>query len=315
MRRIHGGLWPALIILLVVAALTSAIAPGADAKCNDRLPLHPGSCGQSVKDLQWLLGGHRPNVFREVKPTFKWAPNGAYGARTKSAVTAYKYRIGYPQKGQCGSPINMVSADSTGPQFFSILEGKTKRFACWVSLAASRLKAIIAAEPSKIALDVRSIMVGWLGISETYYSRAPHYFNVGPCISSSCTWRGKSQVALQSSTGQFNVAWCVSTVQEAFKEAGYGTFAERTAGVYFAVDYYAARNLVFAKAKMGSLVAFITYDRYGHRAAGTGHMGFVVKVEANSFTYVAGNDSNGVREHTISFGSRPYVFIRLPRVA
>jgi hypothetical protein len=54
------------------------------AAARDVFPLHPGSQGQHVKDLQWLLHGGRPYVFRQVKPTFKPAPNGAYGARTKA---------------------------------------------------------------------------------------------------------------------------------------------------------------------------------------------------------------------------------------
>src|SRR4051812_20706141 len=118
----QGGLRPALILAVLAAAL---FVPGhaAAAGCNDNWPIHAGSCGPRVADLQWLLGGHRPNVFTEVKQTFKWKPNGAFGARTKSAVTAYKYRIGYPRKGQCGAKSDMV-VPAAGAQFFAILEGK-----------------------------------------------------------------------------------------------------------------------------------------------------------------------------------------------
>lgn len=293
---------------LIFASSSPAVVPAQ--RCGDRWELHAGSCGQRVKDLQWLLAGHRPNVFTEVKPTFKWKPNGSFGARTKTAVTQYKWRIGYPQKGQCGATLNMATNPSTGPQFFAILKGKKKRPACWVALVSGRLKAIAAAQPTKTALAVRALELDWLGITEN-----PAGSNGGPCISSSCTWKGKLLPALQSSTGAYRAAWCVSTQQTAFLLAGYGRFANGTASVYYAVDFYAARNLLFAKPKVGSLVAFIDYDSRGRRIPGTGHMGFVVKVEANSFTYTAGNDANGVREHTIPDGSRPYVFIRLPRVA
>ena len=302
-----GGLRPALLLLATVAALTIT-SPAAAGRCNDRWELHPGSCGQRVKDLQWLLAGHRPNVFTEVKPTFKHQPNGSFGARTKSAVTAYKYRIGYPRKGQCGARTDMVNSN-VGPQFFAILRGRQKRPACWVALVSGRLKAIQAGQPTARALQWRQLLVGWLGITET-----PPGSNRGPCISSACTWHG-SRFAIQASTGAYGQAWCVSTQQEAAIIVGYGRFADGTAGVYYTADYYAARNLTFAKPKIGSLVAFITFDSHGRRVPGTGHMGFVVAVQASSFTYIAGNDSNGVREHTITDGSRPYLFIRLPGVA
>jgi hypothetical protein len=312
MRTPPGGLRPALLALF--AALLAFVALGLTAptagaaKCNDRWELHPGSCGQRVDDLQWLLAGHRPNVFTEVKPTFKHPPNGAYGARTKSAVTAYKYRIGYPRKGQCGAKADLVNPN-VGPQFFAILRGQQKRPPCWVALVSGRLKAIQAGQPTARAVVWRELLIGWLGINEQ-----PAGSNRGPCISSSCTRDGHT-FTIQASTGAFGAAWCVSTQQEAAQLIGYGHFADDTAGVYYAADYYALRNLVFAKAKVGSLVAFITYDSRGQRVPGTGHMGFVVAVQASSFTYIAGNDSNGVREHTITDGSRPYLFIRLPGIA
>jgi hypothetical protein len=312
MRTPPGGLRPALLALF--AALLAFVALGLTAptagaaKCNDRWELHPGSCGQRVDDLQWLLAGHRPNVFTEVKPTFKHPPNGAYGARTKSAVTAYKYRIGYPRKGQCGAKADLVNPN-VGPQFFAILRGQQKRPPCWVALVSGRLKAIQAGQPTARTVAWKALLIGWLGIDEQ-----PVGSNRGPCISSSCTRAGHT-FTIQASTGAYGAAWCVSTQQAAAAIVGYGHFADDTAGVYYAADYYARRNLVFAKPKIGSLVAFITYNSRGQRVPGTGHMGFVVAVQANSFTYIAGNDSNGVREHTIPDGSRPYLFIRLPGVA
>jgi hypothetical protein len=120
---------------------------------------------------------------------------------------------------------------------------------------------------------------------------------------------------LQSATGAYGQAWCVSTQQTVLKTIGYGTFANATAGVYAAVDYYAARNLVFAKPKVGSLVAFVDYNRYGHRIPGTGHMGFVVKVAASGFVSMEGNASNRFLERFHPLGDRGSVFIRLPGLA
>jgi hypothetical protein len=302
MRTPTGGLRPAVI----AAACLLVLAPGAQAKTRpDAWNLHPGSHGTRVKNLQWLLAGGKPYAFSEVKPTFKQPPNGAYGARTKSSVLSMKYRVGYPRKGQCGAKADLV-VPSTGPQFFAILEGKQKRPACWVSLAAARVRAIVAAQPSKTALAVKAWEISQLGVSEQ-----PDGSNRGPRIS----YSADGVTAYQASTGAYGAAWCVSFQQAAFIHIGYGHFADDTAGVYYAADYYAARNMTFAKPKVGSLVAFITYNSRGQRVPGTGHMGLVVAVQANSFTYTAGNDSNGVREHTIPDGSRPYLFIRLPNVA
>jgi hypothetical protein len=290
-----------------LAAVSFGFAPAAHAaRCNDRLPLHPGSCGPRVKDLQWLLGGHRPNVFTEVKGTFKHQPNGAYGARTKAALFSYRFRIGYPSKGQCGARTSEWQSVEVTGYLFNVLKGKARRPACWVALAASRLKAVVAAQPSKTALAWKQLVVSQLGVTEQ-----PNGSNRGPRIS----YQSGSYPSYQSSTGAYGAAWCVSFEQWAAQVIGYGHFAQDTAGVYYAADFYSARSMTFAKPKLGSLVAFITYDRYGHRVPGTGHMGFVVAVQASSFTYVAGNDSNGVREHTIPDGSRPYLFIRLAGVA
>lgn len=96
---------------------------------------------------------------------------------------------------------------------------------------------------------------------------------------------------------------------------GFGHFADDTASVYYAVDYYAARNMLHAKPKVGALVAFIEYDRYGHRISGTGHMGFVVKITASGFVSTEGNANNRVLERYHALGERPEAFIYLPGVA
>lgn len=293
-----------------VAVLAAAVLCGpAEAARHDRYPLHPGSSGKNVAALQWLLSGKRPNVYREIKGTFHGKPNGYYGNGTLKALTQYRFRLGYPARGQCGAKANTWQSPEVTGYFVNMLEGKARRPACWVALAASRLKAIVAAQPTAKAVAWRKLLISWLGISEY-----PDGSNRGPCISYSCS-RGGHTFAIQASTGAYGAAWCVSTQQAAAAMVGYGHFAQDTAGVYYAADYYAARNLTYAKPKVGSLVAFITYDSRGYRVPGTGHMGFVVAVQANSFTYIAGNDGNAVREHTIPDGSRPYVFIRLPGVA
>jgi peptidoglycan hydrolase-like protein with peptidoglycan-binding domain len=305
------GLQPALTLLATVAALALA-APAHATTRHDNLPLHGGSSGPRVAKIQYLIRDPRPrqNPFTLIKGTFPHQPNGYFGARTKSAVVKYKWRFGFPQKGQCGAPVNLV-IPTVGQHFFDLLDRHATRPACWVALAASRLKAIVPG-PTALAVKAKSYELELLAAS---IHEIPDGSNRGPAISYTAALAGHTIRALQSSTGAYGQAWCVSTQQAVMKAIGYGTFANATAGVYYTVDYYAARNQLVAKARVGELVAFITYDRYGHRVPGTGHMGFVMAVQASTFTYAAGNDGNAFREHTIPMGSRPYAFIALRGLA
>jgi hypothetical protein len=316
-----------LTTTLVAAALASTLAAPATPAAthgistaaahtivvrNDRLPLHAGSGGPLVAKAQYLIRAPRPrqNPFTLIKGTFHHQPNGLFGARTKSAVVAYKYRFGFPHKGQCGAPVDLV-IPTVGQHFFDLLDRHATRPACWVALAASRLKAIVPG-PSLLAVKAKNYELELLAAN---IHEIPDGANRGPAISYTATLHGHTIRALQSSTGAYGQAWCVSTQQAVMKAIGYGTFANATAGVYYTVDYYAARNQLVAKARVGELVAFITYDRYGHRVTGTGHLGFVMAVQASTFTYAAGNDGNAFREHTIPMGSRPYAFIALRGLA
>lgn len=300
MRTPPGGLRLAVVVAVIAAAIT--VPPAYAAVRHDLLPLHVGSAGPNCALAKYLERKPRPkqNVFTQVQGTYlKTSGMGGYcNDALAAATTAYKWRLGYPKKWV--KPV-------VGRYFLDLLTGKKKRPVDWVRVAAGRLKAIEAATPTPIALRWKAQLVAWLGVHETYS-------NSGPCISSSCTWGGRSYAAIQSSTGAYHAAWCVSTEQQAGILAGFGTFADRTAGVYYAVDYANARGWLSAKAKFASLVAFITLDSRGYRVAGTGHMGFVTKVTSTGFSYIAGNDGNAVREHFILYGSRRYVFIRLPGV-
>lgn len=298
------GRKPAVILMLAIVTLTLLVA---GARASDRMPLHAGSAGPRVAAVQWLVSGHRPNVFTKIKPTLKHYTKGIYGARTKAAVKAYKYRAGWPLKGQCGAINRTLVTDTAGRLFFDILTGKAKRPACWISLAGSRVKAV---EPgaSVWALKAKTYGLRLLGLN---IHEVPDGSNRGAAISYSAF----GVPALQSATGAYVAAWCVSTWQTILKAIGYGTFANDTAGVYQAVDFYAAVNLVFAKPKVGSLVAFVDYDRFGHRIPGTGHMGFVIRVMAAGFVSLEGNASNRFLERFHPLGDRGSVFIRLPRLA
>lgn len=304
MRTPTGGLRPALTAAVAVAALV--LPPAGAAGRHDAYPLRQGSAGPRVAAVKYLLRVPRPrqNVFAQVHGTYqrRFGMGGYFNQQLAAAVIAYKWRLGYPRKWV--KPV-------VGRYFLDLLRGRRKRPPDWVRVAAQRLSAIQAAQPTAAAVRWKTLLQSWL--TRPVYE-IPDGSNRGACISYGCAVAGRT-VDIQRSTGAYAAAWCVSTQEEADLLVTGHTFADGTAGVYYAVDYANQHGWLSAKAKVGSLVAFIDYDRNGRRIPGTGHMGFVVKVMAAAFTYIAGNDANRVNEHTIPYGSRPYVFIRLPGVS
>jgi hypothetical protein len=276
-------------VLLAATAAAAVNLPAAPAPASS--PIHRlGSHGPKVAKLQDLLGGRAGYVFTAVKPTFTHPANGLFGARTAAAVTAMKWRLGYPK------PLVRPIA---GTFLFALLEGTKTRPAFWVALAASRLRAVEVVKPTAIALKIKAYEISQLGVLEI-----PLGSNNGP------------QVRIyQADTGAFGEAWCVSFQQHSFRVGGYGHFADDTASVYHAVDYFAARSELHAKPKVGALVLFVDYDAAGQRIPGTGHAGYVVRVGASWYVSVEGNQANGVHEVFHHLGDRGNVFAELPGVA
>jgi hypothetical protein len=264
-----------LILLAIVIAILAA-PTASSAVRHDPLPLRFGSSSPTACGLKWMISGphgHRPNVFTKIHGTY--TGNLAYkcnyfGPKLAAAIVDYKWRLGYPKKWV--KPV-------AGRYFIALLRGTTTLPVTWKLNASRRVQAV---EPgaTPLALKIKAIELSQLGVTEH-----PLGSNTGAQVS-----------VYQRVTGALGLAWCVSFQQWAFLTAGYGTFADRTASVYYALDYYAAVNLVFAKPKVGALVAFVSYDRYGHRIPGTGHTGFVAKVTAAGFASIEGNQANGVHE-------------------
>ena len=275
-----------LLCALVAGALV--VLP-AQAATRPQPVLHLGSHGRRVAALQWLLGGHRPNVFTQVKGTYPYKPNGLFGARTAASVKAYKFRLGYPLR--YVKPV-------AGPYFFGLMLGNVKRPPLFVAIAARRVRAALVVQPTKIAITIKLRELHELGVTES------------PLGSN----RGFRVSQYQSVTGAYGAAWCVSFQQAMFKWSGYGTFANDTASVYYAADYYAARNMLHARPSVGSLVLFVDYNSWGGRIPGTGHMGYVVRVGAGWYVSTEGNEANGVHEMFHHLGDRGNVFANLPGV-
>lgn len=257
----------AVLLALLFAAQAGAAVP----------VLKRGDHGQRVADLQWLLGGHRPSAYRGIS-TFRGKPNGLFGANTARGVVRMKLRLGWPVKE--ARPI-------AGRDFIEILTGKRKRPIMYVARAARRVREGIPGEQPPCVRRVLSIARSQVGVSEVWGS------NWGPQVRE-----------YQSATGAYRAPWCVSFAQWVFRRAGYGTFANRSAAVFYVREYARGRGWLRARPKAGALVLFL--DRLGH-------MGIVERVTASGFISIEGNASNRVLRRTHYTARRPLVFAYLPR--
>lgn len=298
-RRI---LIPALLTVLM-GPFFVGVSPASAARCGDLFPLHAGSCGQHVADLQWLLHGGKPYVFHQVKPTFKGKPNGSYGAHTKHDVLVVKYRIGYPKLGQCGAKTTLIR-DTTTRYFFYLLEGKAKRPTCWVALAAQRVKGTVRTGATSNALRIQALEVSQLGIHEI-----PDGSNDGPRISYAAGGFGP----YQGSTGAYGAAWCASFADWALIQiTGHGFGSANNAYVPTIADWAQRNNLLAATPRVGSFVVFLSANL---QLVNAFHIGYVVRVTATGVQTVEGNEGNAVREVFRTFADNHMVYVNVPGVA
>lgn len=121
----------------------------------------------------------------------------------------------------------------------------------------------------------------------------PAHSNSGPAVH-----------RIQSATGAYGAAWCVSTVQYEDLHVLGSTYANRTAGVYYYLDYAQSHGHVVAKPLPGDAVAYLI---------GAGHMGRVVNVHNDgTFDAVEGNEEDAVRIVPRNPRYVPCRFIRRP---
>lgn len=307
MRRVFGA---ALVAVLLTAGPVAAHA----AVRHDAYPLHAGphaSYGQRVQDLQWLLQPRVPrqNVFKAVRGTFLWVPNGYFGARTKHAVVAYKFRIGYPKAGECGEPKSRTLIQPTaGADLFAFIRGTKTRPRCWVALAAERVKGVVREGATANARAIQLLEVAQLGVHEI-----PDGSNRGPCISTVCSHDGDLEGPYQGSTGAFGAAWCASFADWALITiTGHGFGSANNAYVPTIAEYAQARNWLAAKPKVGSFVIFLSNDLLLVNAF---HIGYVVRVTASGIQTVEGNYANAVHEVFRDFNSNHMLYVNVPGVA
>lgn len=109
---------------------------------------------------------------------------------------------------------------------------------------------------------------------------------------------------IQSSTGAYGEAWCVSTVQDEDLHVLGTTYANRTASVYYYLEYARERGHLVAKPLPGDAVCYLI---------GAGHMGRVVSVHPDgTFDAVEGNEADAVRIVPRNPRHVPCRFVRRP---
>lgn len=90
---------------------------------------------------------------------------------------------------------------------------------------------------------------------------------------------------IQSSTGAYRAPWCVSTVQYEDIHVLGSTWANKTAGVYYYLDFARAHGCLVSKPLPGDVVAYLI---------GNGHMGRIVNVHRDgTLDAVEGNHTDG----------------------
>lgn len=276
-----------MVLLALSAALAASGASAGPASpaglstaasASLHAPLRLGDHGQRVADLQWLLAGHRPSVYRRTVHPYRGRIDGVYGPRTAAAVKAAKWRLGYPSR---------LIDRRAGRQLFEFLHGKRARPLGWIGRASKRIKSVISSQ-SACSNRIIGAARAELGVHES-----PWGSNDGARVR-----------VYQSVTGAYHAPWCASFIQYVLRRANVGTIADRSAGVFYIVSWAHRRTLVHAQPRPGSLVAYM------HNL---GHIGVVESVTSRGFTTIEGNASDAVRRRWHPIGYAHTVFIWLPK--
>lgn len=266
MRLPLAALAVALVAAVVHAGSTSAATPRT---------LHVGSTGQQVKNLQWLLTGNRPSVYR-IR-AWRGPIDGHFTAQVDRSVRNMKWRLGYPRARVNGT---------AGRLLFDLLEGKRPRPRLWIGLASRRVHTQHDT-PTPCSQRLIRTARDELGVHEI-----PDGSNDSPRIR-----------AYQAVTGAFRQPWCASFAQWALTTIQVGPIADRSASVFHIVEWARAHGYLTAQPQAGALVTFL-------RALG--HMGIVETVTPHGFYSIEGNHSNRVARVWHPTGDQLTVFVHLP---
>lgn len=273
------------VLLVVLVALISAVAStAAAAALVQHAPLRRGDHGPRVRDIQWLLSGHKPSVRRHSIRTYGGKIDGQYGIRTARAVKGAKYQLGYPMKQVNGR---------AGKQLFQFMLGRRKRPLLWIARAGKRKHSAVAGQTS-CSRRIITLERSQLGVTEV-----PWGSNAGTRVH-----------VYQRVTGAYNLAWCASFQQWGLLNTGQGTIAGASAYVPTIRDWAYRHSLLHALPRPGSLVIYLR-ELWG-RHVEFYHIGLVESVTKNGFFSLEGNSGNAVRRRFHPTGYRLSVFVWLP---
>jgi hypothetical protein len=116
--------------------------------------------------------------------------------------------------------------------------------------------------------------------------------------------RGPRVRQYQASTGAYGAAWCVSFLQFGLWKLGVPRIANRSAGVFYCVDWARKNGCLRYSPKPGYFAAYMW---------AAGHIGIVEELSTGGgFTAIEGNASNMVRRKWRD--GRNTVYIRVPGV-
>jgi hypothetical protein len=116
--------------------------------------------------------------------------------------------------------------------------------------------------------------------------------------------RGPRVRQYQSSTGAYNAAWCVSFLQWGLQKNGVARIANRSAGVFYCVDWARKNGLLRYSPKPGYLACYMWSQ---------GHIGVVEEVTLRGgFMAIEGNASNRVMRKWRD--GKNTVYIRVPGI-
>jgi hypothetical protein len=266
----------AWILFLFILALLASGVSAATAKPLQHEALRLGDHGPRVKDIQWLLSGHKPSVYRNSIHPYGGKITGRYDLRTQRAVRAAKYQLGYPMRSVDGR---------AGHQLSQFLLGRRARPLSWIGVVSTRRHSAIAGQTACSRREV-TLAVSQLGAHEV-----PWHSNRGPRVH-----------VYQHVTGAYGLPWCASFVQWVLLNSGVGTIANRSAGVFYIVNWAHQHTMLHSVPKPGALVAYLSQ---------LGHIGVVEKVTKTGFFTIEGNSGDAVRRRFHPTGYAHTVFIWL----
>lgn len=267
-------------VALVAPSLTTAATP----KPKAGWPVTVGERGKRVCNVLYLLHGYRPSRFRSPwfrvlkGPVPKRATRCVYRKKDAKATRKLKLLIGYRATqldGSFGRKLRTILVTGRQPSGYRVRA--TRRIIKEkAALAAARREAHWADRLVKVAFS-----------------------DLGCCAESN-NIDGPRLRLIQSSTGAYGAAWCMSAQQSWRIRSGMNTIATRSAHVFTVIGWAKRHGLISRIPRRGYMAAY---------TSGEGHIELVYRVTATHFYTIGGNTSGNVTTRYYRHGSRAVVFI------